>query len=65
MTKKIQRLKEKKKASEEITDPSILETAEVEETVNLSVGGETAESAIEATRADLVAFVYSRLGKKL
>jgi hypothetical protein len=57
--------KEKKKASEEITDPSILETAEVEETVNLSVGGETAESAIEATRADLVAFVYSRLGKKL
>jgi hypothetical protein len=58
----------KKKASEEIaasTDPEVLETAEVSETeVNLSVGGEE-ESSLESTRAALVEFVESRLGKKL
>lgn len=58
-------MKEKKKASEaEAADPSILETAEVEEEVNLGVGGE-AESSVENTRAALVEFVYSRLGKTL
>lgn len=57
--------KEKKKASEaEAADPSILETAEVEEEVNLGVGGE-ADSSVENTRAALVEFVYSRLGKTL
>ena len=60
----------KKKASEEdaqstIADPSVLETAEVDETdINLSVGGEE-ESALESTRAALIEFVESRLGKKL
>ena len=50
-------------ASENTVDASVLETAEVESGVNLGVGGE-AESAIEATRAALVEFVSSRLGKK-
>lgn len=54
---------EKKKASE-IVDASILESAEVDNSVNLSVGGQE-ESTIEATRAALVEFVSSRLGKKL
>lgn len=58
-------MKEKKKASEaEAADPSILETAEVEAEVNLGVGGE-ADSSVENTRAALVEFVYSRLGKTL
>jgi hypothetical protein len=52
-----------KEASEDTVDASVLETAEVESGVNLGVGGE-AESAIEATRAALVEFVSSRLGKK-
>jgi len=54
----------KEEASENIADPSVLETAEVEADINLSVGGETTESHIEATRAALVEFVSSRLGKK-
>jgi hypothetical protein len=60
----------KKKASEEesqtsIADPSVLETAEVDENdVNLSIGGEE-ESSLESTRAALIEFVESRLGKKL
>jgi hypothetical protein len=55
----------KKQASEQTqasTDPEILETAEVENDVNLSVGGE-ADDAVETTRAALVDFVSSRLGK--
>lgn len=57
--------KEKKKASEaEAADPAILETAEVEAEVNLGVGGEV-DSSVENTRAALVEFVYSRLGKTL
>ena len=56
---------DKKKAAEDFANPSLLETAEVEDTVNLSVGGETEESAIESTRAALVEFVCSRLGKTL
>ena len=55
--------KEKKKASEEIPDSSILETVEVEEAVNLSVGDEK-ESQVDSTRAALVEFVCSKLGKK-
>lgn len=50
--------------SSETVDASVLETAEVEEEVNLGVGGEI-ESAVEATRAALVEFVCSRLGKTL
>ena len=54
---------EKKKASE-VVDANVLESAEVDNSVNLSVGGQE-ESTIEATRAALVEFVSSRLGKKL
>ena len=59
----------KKKASEEVAptesvDPAVLETAEVEASVNLGVGGEE-EDSVESTRAALVDFVSSRLGKKL
>lgn len=55
-------MKDKKKASEEATDPAILETVEVEPEVNLSVGGEI-ESEVDSTRAALVEFVRSRIGK--
>lgn len=56
----------KKKASEEtIVDSDALETAETEETVDLSVGSETAALEVDSTRAALVDFVYNRLGKKL
>lgn len=56
----------KKKASEETsTDTEILETAETEETIDLSVGTEETVSEVENTRAALVDFVYNRLGKKL
>jgi hypothetical protein len=41
-----------------------LETAEVEKDIDLSVGSET-ENESHSTRAALVDFVYSRLGKKL
>ena len=59
----------KKKASEEeaqsaIADPSVLETAEVSQEVKLGIGGET-ENSVDTTRAALVEFVSSRLGKKL
>lgn len=52
-----------KETSEDTVDASVLETAEVETGVNLGVGGE-AHSGVEATRAALVEFVSSRLGKK-
>ena len=58
----------KKKASEETSveaDPAVLETVEVNNDVNLSVGGDEEESALESTRAALIEFVESRLGKKL
>ena len=71
MKKKAEKMKEeeammmKKKASEESsTDPEVLETAEVEANVNLGIGGD-AENPAENTRAALVEFVSSRLGKKL
>lgn len=57
-------MKMKMAKSSETVDASVLDTAEVEEEVNLGVGGET-ESAVEATRAALVEFVCSRLGKTL
>lgn len=44
-------------------DPAVLDSVEVEEEISLSVGGE-AESTIDSTRAALVEFVYSKLGKK-
>ena len=55
--------KEKKKASDNSADIAVLDTAEVVEEVNLSVGGEV-ESEITSTRAALVDFVSSRLGRK-
>jgi hypothetical protein len=57
----------RKRASEETSieaDPSVLETAEVEANVNLGVGSNDVESALESTRAALVEFVSSKLGKK-
>jgi hypothetical protein len=54
--------------SEEVSQPVVteaaLENVEVESQVNLGIGGET-ESPVENTRAALVEFVSSRLGKKL
>jgi hypothetical protein len=44
-------------------DPAVLDSVEVQEDVNLSIGGE-AESGMDSTRAALVEFVYSKLGKK-
>jgi hypothetical protein len=56
----------KKKASQEtVADSEVLETAETEETIDLSIGNENAVSEVENTRAALVDFVYNRLGKKL
>ena len=64
--KEEEKMAEKKKASEEVIDASVLETAEEEKVdLNLGVGGETTESSVEATRAALVEFVCSRLGKTL
>jgi hypothetical protein len=57
--------KSKKKASETIsatTDPAVLETAEVEENVNLTVGQDEVENSVSSTRAALADFVQSRLG---
>ena len=70
MKKKAEKMKEeeammmKKKASEENANPEVLETAEVSADINLGIGGEP-ENSLEATRAALVDFVSSRLGKKL
>lgn len=55
--------KDKPKASSDNTDTQVLEQAEEDESVSLSVGGET-ESAMDSTRAALVEFVCSKLGKK-
>jgi hypothetical protein len=53
------------KAEENNEDVSeILETAEICQSIDLSVGSENEEPAVENTRAALVDFVYSRLGKK-
>lgn len=53
----------KDKASVETADESVLDSVEVEPEVNLSVGGEI-ETQVDTTRAALVEFVSSRLGKK-
>lgn len=42
-----------------------LETAEPEQSIDLSVGSESSESEVNSTRAALVDFVRNRLGKKL
>jgi hypothetical protein len=56
--------KEKKEASEAaVPDPAVLDTAEVDNGVNLSIGSDE-ESSIEATRAALVEFVTNRLSLK-
>ena len=55
--------KDKPKASSDNADSQVLEQAEEDESVNLSVGGET-ESQVDSTRAALVEFVCSKLGKK-
>lgn len=65
MTEDFQDEMKKKKASEDEADASILETAEVEESVNLSIASDTEESEIQNTRAALVDFVCNRLGKNL
>ena len=55
----------KQQASEEGIE-NVLETAETEEAVALSVGSEeSANNEVETTRAALIDFVYNRLGKKL
>lgn len=55
-------IEDKKSVSEEVPDVSVLETAEPQETTDLSVGQEDVESSVSSTRAALVDFVYSRLG---
>lgn len=52
------------KKTKSSVDAEILETAELEDSVNLSVGGQV-ESVVESTRAALVEFISNRLGKKL
>jgi len=57
----------KRMASESTTveaDPSVLETAEVEANINLGVGSDDSEVALDSTRAALIEFVSSKLGKK-
>ena len=51
------------KSSVALADESVLETAETEQTADLSVGGEI-ETSESSTRAALVDFVYNRLSKK-
>jgi hypothetical protein len=56
---------EAEETAEEVVTASVLETAEVEEEVNLGVGSDDTEAETNATRAALVDFVRNRLGKKL
>jgi len=49
--------------TESAVSEDVLEDVEVEDTVDLSVGSED-DSELETTRASLVDFVYSRLGKE-
>lgn len=65
---KMKKEEAKKSASSENTDPSVLETVEVEEGgIDLSVGTTTTseEDVINSTRSELIEFVCARLGKKL
>ena len=59
---KKEEMMEKKQASEEVVAPEVLDSVEVEEEVNLGIGGEV-ESEVDSTRAALVEFVRSRLSK--
>jgi len=52
------------KSTKSSVDIEALDTVEVEDSVSLSIGGQV-ESAVETTRAALVEFISSRLGKKL
>ena len=57
-------MKAKKKASENTVDSTVLENVTVSEDVILGVGGEIG-SQTESTRAALVDFVRSKIGKKV
>lgn len=60
---KEEKMEKKEKASEELVTEEILETVEEEASaVDLAVGG-SEESQMDSTRAALIDFVYSRLGK--
>lgn len=63
MMKEEEMKKASKSADETVAD--ILDQAEPENSIDLSVGSETVVSEVENTRAALVDFVYNRLGKKL
>jgi hypothetical protein len=54
---------DEKTESVENTDTSVLDSVEATEEVNLGVGGDS-DNAVESTRAALVEYVYSRIGKK-
>jgi hypothetical protein len=58
----VEEVEAQKTSSSENADVSVLETAEPEETANLSVGENSTEEDVLSTRAALVDFVYSRLG---
>lgn len=62
--KEEEKTSEKKKASEDVVDASALEDVETEDSVNLSVGGDSVPNG-DTTRAELLEFVCARLGKKL
>lgn len=55
---------DKKMSKADVADASALDDVEVEESVNLSIGNDDTESALESTRAALIEFVSSTLGKK-
>jgi hypothetical protein len=63
-TEKSEELSENTEKPSEVVTEAALENVEVEPQVNLGIGGET-ENAVDTTRAALVEFVSSRLGKKL
>jgi hypothetical protein len=64
--KKEEMLEMKKKASETKTiTEEILENVETEDSVAISIGSEETVSEADTTRAALIDFVYSRLGKTL
>jgi hypothetical protein len=72
-TKKEEAMKMKPKASEDTTEATIsepkvsasdLENVEVEPSVDLAVGSDSSEEEENTTRAALIEFVYSKLGKK-
>lgn len=62
MEEKMEEDKKSKKKASETADPAVLETAEVEENVILTVGENEVENSVSSTRAALADFVQSRLG---